>query len=173
MAERFERFSFAILEIYHHWHTIAAREMAQYGLKVPHAIYLLTMQHYPEGLTAAQLTELCGRDKSEVSRCIAELEKKGIVTRTEVNQGAYRALLTLSDSGRAAAEHLRARADWAVERGGRGVSEADREVFYEVLELIAYHLQIISEEGIPDLTAEKESDSTENKPTENEKRRLS
>ena len=146
MPDRFERFSFAMLEIYRHWHDIATEEMRRFGLKVPHALYLLTMQHYEEGITATQLAELCGRDKSEISRCMAILEKRGLVVR---DQTSYRALLRLTEDGKAAAAALRERAQLAVSLGGRGISEKNRTSFYETLELIAYNLQTISQAGLP------------------------
>lgn len=149
MPDRFERFSFAILEIWHHWHTIASAELAPLGLKIPHALILLTMQSYEEGITAAQLSELCGRDKSEVSRSIALLEKKGLILRDEVNRGSYRARLRFTREGRQIAARLRARARIAVECGGRGIGEAQRNLFYETLELIAYNLQTLSLDGLP------------------------
>ena len=150
MPERFERFSFALLEIYHHWHTIAAEEMKPWGLKVPHALFLLSMQHFESGITAAQLTELCGRDKSEVSRGIALLEKKGLLCREEVGQGSYRALIRLTETGKEAAAQIRRRSEIAMTLGGRGISEEQRAVFYETLELIAYNLQTLTMDGLPE-----------------------
>lgn len=150
MPDRFERFSFAMLEIYHHWYTIAQKEMKPLGLSVPHALYLLAMQNFEDGITAAQLAQVCGRDKSELSRCISLFEKRGIVYREAVHNNPYRALIKLTEDGKKAASKLRARADLAVDLGGRGISQADRDTFYEVLELIAYNLQTLSQEGLPD-----------------------
>ena len=150
MPDRFERFSFAMLEIYRHWYTIAQKEMRPWGLSVPHALFLLTMQNFENGITAAQLAEVCGRDKSELSRCIALFERHGLVYREEVNHNQYRALVKLTEDGKKAAAWLRDRADMAVELGGRGISKEKRDVFYEVLELIAYNLQTLSQEGLPE-----------------------
>ena len=150
MPDRFERFSFAMLEIYHHWYTIAQREMRSWGLSVPHALYLLAMQNFEDGITAAQLAQVCGRDKSELSRCISLFERHGLIVREEVNRNQYRALIKLTEKGKEAARILRSRADLAVELGGRGIADADRATFYEVLELIAYNLQTISKEGLPE-----------------------
>ena len=43
MVERFARFSLAIFEISRCWHKLAAEEMAAYGLRGAHAIYLTAM----------------------------------------------------------------------------------------------------------------------------------
>ena len=147
MVERFERFSYAISEISRYWHKIASDEMEKYGLKSPHAIYLTTMYHHNDGLHAARLGELCGKDKSDVSRMMSIMEKKGLVKRE--GEGAYRALLKLTEEGKKAAEHVRARAIVAVESAGKGITDENRRIFYDTLELIAANLAEISEAGLP------------------------
>ncbi|MBO5259851.1 MAG: winged helix DNA-binding protein [Agathobacter sp.] len=149
MVERFERFLFTISEISRSWHKIAADEMEKYDLKGPHAIYLTTMYRYEEGITAARLSELCGKDKSDVSRMMNIMEKKGLVKKEGVNQNLYRALLKLTDEGKVAAEHVRERASLAVEIAGKDLTEEKREIFYESLETIASNLKELSKEGLP------------------------
>ena len=149
MINRFERFSFAIAEIYRHWHKIASDEMEKYDLKGPYAVYLTTMYRYPEGITATQLSELCSKDKADVSRAMAIMEKKGLVKKESINQNLYRALIRLTDQGIEAAELVRQRAGVAVEKAGSGISDENRAIFYEVLEHIAVNLQTISAEGLP------------------------
>lgn len=146
MVDRFERFSFAISEISRCWHKIAAEEMESYGLKGSHAIYLTTLYRYPQGVTAAKLSELSGKDKADVSRMTAIMEKNGLI----VKEGSsYRALLKLTVTGREAAEHVRGRASVAVENASRGLTEEHRAIFYQALELIVSNLQNICEEGLP------------------------
>ena len=146
MVDRFERFSFAISEISRCWHKIAADEMEKYGLKGSHAIYLTTLYRYSQGVTAAKLSELSGKDKADVSRMTAIMEKNGLI----VKEGSsYRALLKLTVTGREAAEHVRGRASVAVENASRGLSAEHRAVFYQALELIVSNLQNICEEGLP------------------------
>lgn len=146
MLNRFHRFSYAISEISRCWHRIAADEMATYGLKSTHCVYLLTLYRHPEGLTATQLGKVCGKDKADVSRMMSIMEKKGLVKKVGAT---YRALLKLTQEGINAAEHVEKRAATAVELGGKGMSEAKRETFYQMLELIVENLQVISEEGLP------------------------
>lgn len=146
MVDRFERFSFAISEISRCWHKIAADEMEKYGLKGSHAIYLATLYRYNQGITAAKLSELSGRDKADVSRMTAIMEKNGLI----VKEGSsYRALLKLTPTGREAAEHVRGRASVAVENASRGLSDENRAIFYQALELITANLQNLCEEGLP------------------------
>lgn len=149
MIDRFERFLHSISEINRFWHRIASEEMEKYGLKGAHVVYLTTMYRHPEGITAAQLGELCGRDKADVSRTMSSMEKKGLIRKEIVNQNLYRALLKLTDEGVEAAEHVRNRARLAVERAGDGLTDENRRIFYDSLELITSNLKIICEEGLP------------------------
>ena len=142
MVERFERFSLALFEISRYWHKLAAEEMAAYGLKGSHAIC-------EEGVTGPRLCELCGRDKSDVSRAIAVLQEKGFVTKEGINRSLYRGLLKLTEQGRAAAEQISGRASLAVELAGCDLSEETRACLYKALESIASHLRGISKEGLP------------------------
>lgn len=147
MIERFERFSYAVFEISRCWHKLAAEEMARHGLRGPHAIYLIIMRRYPAGITAAQLCELCGRDKADVSRSMALMEKKGLI----VKEGTqYRALLKLTETGKAAAQAVCGRAAVAVELAGKGISDADRGVFYASLASITSNLQTLCKDGLPE-----------------------
>ena len=149
MVERFARFSLAIFEISRCWHKLAAEEMAAHGLKGAHAIYLAAMYRRGDGVTAPQLCELCGRDKSDVSRTVAILQEKGFVTKEGVNQSLYRGVLKLTGEGRAAAEQVCQRASLAVEMAGGSLSGEEREGFYRALESIAGRLREISREGLP------------------------
>lgn len=147
MIDRFERFSIAISEISRYWHKIAADELEKYGLKGPHSIYLTALYQFEDGVTAARLAELCGRDKSDVSRMMTIMEQRGLVTRCGTNN--YRAQLQLTEKGREAAEHIRSRAATAVALAGKDLSDEARAVFYEALGSIAENLRVLSRDGLP------------------------
>ena len=149
MLNRFARFSLAISEIDRCWHKLAAEEMAKYELNSPHAVYLTTLYNFEEGVTAAKLGELCCKNKADVSRMVAILEKKGLVRKEAIGGNLYRAKLVLTEEGKQAAEHVQQRAAVAVELAGSGMSEEEREVFYRCLELITSNLQTLSKEGLP------------------------
>ena len=150
MLDRFAKFSYSISEIHRCWHKLAAEELAPYGLNSPHAIYLKTLfDAEPEGITAAQLGEICGKDKADVSRMVAILEQKGLVRKVAVGKNMYRAKLVLTEAGREAAEHVRSRAAVAVELAGSGLSEQERETFYKALALITENLRKLSKDGLP------------------------
>lgn len=149
MVDRFERFSFAISEISRHWHKLASDEMEKHGLKGTYSVYLTALYRHPDGITATMLGEICSKDKSDVSRAISAMEKKGLVKKSGTNQTLYRALLTLTEEGKKAAEHVSERARIAVEMAGKGISDEHRAIFYNTLELITSNLQTISKEGLP------------------------
>ena len=149
MLNRFTRFSLAISEIDRYWHKIAAEEMAKYDLSSPHAMYLNILFQNEEGVTAAKLGELCGKNKADVSRMVSVLEKKGLVRREAVGGNLYRARLLLTEKGKEAASHVQQRAALAVELAGSGLSEESRANFYFALEQIASNLQTLSKDGLP------------------------
>lgn len=150
MIERFEKFSYAISEISKYWHKLTSEEMEKCGLKGTHSVYILTMYRYPEGLTATNLCELCGKDKADVSRMMPVLEKKGLVKKESVHQNHYRATYTLTEAGEKVAEHVSQRANLAVEMAGKDLTEEKRAIFYEALESITLNLRELSKEGLPE-----------------------
>ena len=149
MTDRFERFSIAISEISKYWHRLASEEMEKHGLKGPHAIYLTTLLRNPAGLTAPQICEISGKDKADVSRMMSIMEKQGLVTKESVNKNLYRAVFRLTDEGKAAAEHVAGRAQLAVDIAGGDLTDEQRTVFYESLEIITNKLRELSRDGLP------------------------
>ena len=147
MIERFERFSLAIAEVSYHWHKLSADEMKKYGLKSTHSVYILTLLKNPDGLTAPQLCELCGKDKSDVSRMMAILEQKDYVKKESIYQNLYKGKYVLTDKGIEVAHNVRQRAALAVEYAGKEMNEEERAIFYSAFESIAKNLKTLNEEG--------------------------
>lgn len=148
MIDRFDKFTLAIAEINRCWHKIAAEELGKYDLKASHVTYLLTLQRYPEGLSAPRLAELCDRDKADVSRMLSILEARGLVTKEGSGSNRYRGCLRLTPEGQAVAKELSHRAELAVELAGQGLSEENRKIFYKSLDTITGNLRRISQEGL-------------------------
>ena len=145
MLDRFERFSFAVFEISRCWHKIASDVMSGYGLKGPYAIYLVVLRRFHDGVTAARLCELCMRDKADVSRAVAAMEKEGLICRE--GNGAYRAVLKLTESGRNVANQVAELAERAVARAGGELDPMQLLQFYRTLGTITTNLQALSKEG--------------------------
>ena len=82
--DRFERFSFAMFEASRCWHKLADEELNKVGLKGAYATYLTTLFQYPDGITSAELSKKCIKDKADTSRAVNLFEKKGIVIKKKV-----------------------------------------------------------------------------------------
>ena len=146
MDNRFEHFTLDIFNISRYWNKLATEEMKKYGLRGTHALYLLMLDSYEGEITAARLADLCQRDKADVSRAIADFQKKEIL---EPYDGPrYRATPKLTPRGRALADQLRARAAVALDLAGQGITDEMRENMYHCLDLIASNMRGICEEGL-------------------------
>lgn len=146
MIKRFEEFTSVISSIHRDVQKIERNEMECYGLKGAYTQYLLAIAHRPEGLTAAQLCEICDKNKAAVSRIVSEMESAGLIIRSA---NPYKALLMLTQKGKEAAEFVKDRCSLATALAGEGLSEQDRSVFYTTLHRIASNLQNLSDNGIP------------------------
>ena len=149
MESRYELFSSAIACLYHDIRKIERVEMANYGLKGPHAQCLLAMNRHPGGITAARLCEACEKDKAAISRILTELEQAGMVLREKQNGTLYRAKLLLTEQGKAAAQAVVSKARLAVELAGEGLDNTERECFYRVLTRISGNLHALCRDGLP------------------------
>lgn len=150
MRSRFEQFTFIISGIQRDIQKIERDEMVKYGYKGAYAQYLVAIHGHPEGLTSGQLCEACDKDKAAVSRVIAEMEQRGLVARDAAEDRVYRARIRLTEEGLKAARFVDERATAAVLAAGKGLTDENRAVFYEALNLIAGNLQILSRDGIPE-----------------------
>ena len=148
MVDKYQLVSSSVSCMYHDIQKIERTEMAKFGLKGPHAQCLLTMSRHPEGITAARLCEACEKDKAAISRILAELEQSGMVLRENRNGTRYRANLTLTPRGKAAAAAVDEKARLAVELAGDGLDDKQREFFYHVLALISGNLHAICRDGL-------------------------
>lgn len=149
MLGRFETFTFAISEISQCWNKIASEEMKAYNLKGAYAIYLVALYRNSEGITAAKLCEMCNKDKAEISRAVSLMEERELIKREKVGANGYRAKIMLSDKGMKAAKQVKERVAVAVNEGGRGLTDDERNIFYHALEIIAANLKTITKEGLP------------------------
>lgn len=148
MISRYEQFTTLISGIERGIQKIERDEMVKLGYKGAYAQYLAAMKRYPQGVTAAQLCEICDKDKAAVSRVAGELEARGLIHRE--GGGSYRSLLTLSEEGMRVADFVCRKAQAAVDAAGCGLTENERRVYFAVLERIARNLEIIGRDGIPD-----------------------
>ncbi len=148
MIGRFEQFCTAIASIQHSIARIERVEMEKYGLKGPHAQCLLVMERNPAGITAAELCGICEKDKAAISRTLAELETAGMITRLDPNGKRYRSRLYLTERGSAVARQVSDRVHQAVSLVSEGYDVKTREIFVQVLNMIADNLQELCKNGL-------------------------
>ena len=150
MIDRFEQFVSYISAIHRDIQRIEREEMEKLGLKGAYAQYLVAMHRYPEGITAADLCEVCDKDKAAVSRAVTEMEKHGLLSKLCGYENQYRALLRLTEKGRHAAEYVCRKAVCAVQIAATEVDDEARAVMYRSLRSVASRVQLITKEGLPD-----------------------
>ncbi len=138
MIERFQSFVTGITMCHKYIQRIKSAEMTEFGLKGTHVMVIFYLHHNPQGLTAAQLCQLCAEDKAAISRTLATLLEGGYL---ECGEKKYRSQIFLSQKG----EDLAVQVDSVIAQwvgfGGDGLSDEDRAAFYRVLGLISENLR--------------------------------
>lgn len=145
MIARFSQFTAYISDIYWMIQKIEREEMEALGLKGPQAQCLVAMSRR-EGVTAAELSVLCEKDKAAISRSISGLIERGLVHRA--GSGPYRAVLHLTEEGRRIAHEVNRKVSLAVTRASEGLTAPDRTALYACLERISGNIKKISQEGL-------------------------
>lgn len=150
MTSRFEQFTIVISGINRYIQKLERNEMIKRGYKGVFAQYLAVLKRFEDGLTSTELCEVCDKDKAAVSRIVAEMEEKGLVSREHKNIRTYRSKIVLTEKGRNTADYVAERAKAAISAVSDGVmDENQREVFYSTLDVLYKNLQKVSREGIP------------------------
>ena len=139
--DRFEVFAGSVLELNRYLQKIKDMEMRSFGLRGNHVMSLQYLGRNPAGLTATELTDACKEDKAAISRTITQLIEKGYVYReSDENKRAYRTKLFLTEKGKELVQLLDRRIDFALTRGGKGLTDEQRRVFYTTLDMIIDNL---------------------------------
>ena len=103
MIERFDAFVTGITTCYKYIQKIKSIEMTDLGLKGNHVMCIFYLNRNDKGLTAAELSQLCGEDKAAISRTLGRLQEEGYVKSGEKK---YRAPLHLTESGKKIAQYV-------------------------------------------------------------------
>lgn len=147
MLDRFNRFVKEITSLYRTVQKIKLLEMDEFGLKGMHVMCLHYLYNHPDGLTAVQLCALCDEDKAAISRAISTLEEKGLVTQSQTGrQKKYRSLIFLTETGKEVALSESLKIKNAIDAGGEGLCDEERETLYSCLERISENLKRYLEE---------------------------
>lgn len=137
MLQRFEDFVTGITVCYKYIQRIKSAEMTELGLKGTHVMCLFFLRRNPEGLTAAQLCQLCAEDKAAISRTLMTLQEKGYL---RTGEQKYRTPLFLTASGIQLVQQLEGLIQQWVGCGGDGLTDEERTAFYRTLSHIADNL---------------------------------
>lgn len=141
MDDRFERFAVAVSELNRYILRIKDQEMRKMGLRASHTMCIYYLGQNPEGLTVTQLSKCCKEDKAAISRCLSQLLEKGLVDcHAPEGRRIYRNPYRLTKPGRQVAGQINDRVKTALEAGGSGLTDQQREIFYSTAELILKNL---------------------------------
>ncbi len=140
MQERFEQFTVLIAKISRSIRRIKTEEVAELGLKSSHVSCLYHL-YKAKTLTAKELCGLCDEDKAAISRSLDYLEGNGYAYCGDASKKRYNSPFVLTEKGKEVSERLVEKIDRALLRGGEGLTEENRKVFYESLALISENLE--------------------------------
>ncbi len=145
MGNRFETFTVLLASINRCIRRIKNEEIKKYDLKAPHVscIYFL----FKEGhLTSKELCDLCEEDKANISRTLEYLEQKGLISCSSKAQKRYRAALELTEKGSKIGSFITEKVNEILDKASAGISEGERAILYNSLEVINKNLLSLCEE---------------------------
>ena len=147
MGWQFKEFCTRITEINSTINEIKIKEAEKIGLKGSHVMLLHELDKHSEGMTGADIAAILCLDKAAVSRSIAELAEKDLISIDESQSGRrYRAAIKLTPDGKKAAKMLENKIASAVGAGTVAeLSDEQRQKFYYVLSQISQNLKAYSE----------------------------
>ena len=139
MVERFETFTVLLNRINRNIRKIKNLEMANYELRSPHisCIYYI---YISGNLTATELCEHCEEDKATISRSLDYLEKNNYLICKSDSKKRYNAPFELTERGMRAGKRIADKIATVLEKISGGISENDREIFYNCLGIISENI---------------------------------
>ena len=145
MEERFQTFTVLVANLNRCIYKIKTEEMAEYNLKSSHVSCLYYI--YKNGsLTAKELCDLCGEDKANISRSLRYLEENGyLVSGTKTTKNHQRPI-ELTFDGYKIGKMLNEKIDKILHYASEGLSEENRKIMYQGLNLINERLNKLCEE---------------------------
>lgn len=145
MYARYETFTAAIVRIHRCIHKLKSEVMAEYRLKSPHVSCLYYLGR-AEGMTAKDICDLSAEDKSSISRSIDYLEEHEYIVCKSDAKKRYKAVLTLTEKGRAVSKRMEEKIAEVLKKAGVGITDEDEKVFYTTLLAICDNLQRVCAE---------------------------
>ncbi len=134
-AKRFVMFINRIDSMHKHLRRLRAELGSDADMKGVHTLWVYLLSVHPEGLTSAELAEVCSVDRSLISREIEQLRQNGIVELQEANgRRVYNSNVRLTARGMELAEQIGRRALSLQEAVDEGITGEELDVFYTVVE---------------------------------------
>ena len=136
---RFERFLGLIAAIDKEIMRIRAAECANYGLRGSELMCLHQLGNERAGLTSADLARRTGVTRAAMSRTVAALEERGLVSVGEqgaAESGRYRALVRLTELGQALMGEVAEAIAQVMDEVTPALSEDERAALYASLETL-------------------------------------
>lgn len=143
MIGRFEVFTKQINKINRYIRQIKTVKTRGLNLTAPCVSCIYYLHKHIDGLTASELTELCGEDKAAISRTLNYLESNGLITCQTSAKKRYNAALTLTQAGQDIGKIVADNIDYVLEQVSVGVSDEEREAFYRTFAKISENLEKI------------------------------
>ena len=144
MENRFKLFTILNCRINRCIRKIKADEMSEFDLKSTHVSCLYYL-HEQNGLTAKELCDICDEDKAAVSRALDFLENNGYLKCDSKTVKRYKSPINLTDKGILVAKKISEKIDRILGEASVGLSEENRVIFYQSLNLISENLEKICE----------------------------
>lgn len=145
MQERFETFTVQISKISRAIRKIKNEEMKEFNLQGTHVSCLYYLYRENGTLTAKELCDACDEDKAAISRSIDYLERQGYIKCTSKTEKRYKSPISLTQKGEEVGKGIAYKIEEILNLASQGLSEENRQIFYNSLFLISNNLQKINE----------------------------
>ncbi len=143
---QFDLFSVHIIKLVKSVQSIKMQKMAEYDLKGTNAVCLCRIFESGGGLTATELSSLCGIDKAQVSRCMAELTEKDFAFRDDAKGRRYKQKYRLTEAGKRAAQDVCGCVKRIEDAVNKNLTAEQLDNFYKTLETLCDNLSELREE---------------------------
>ena len=142
MVNRFKLFTILNSKINRCIRKIKSDEMLEFNLKSTHVscLYYLYEQN---GLTAKELCDICDEDKAAISRSLDFLENNGYLRCDSKTVKRYKSPIDLTEKGVWVAKKISEKIDRILDEASVGLTEENRQIFYQSLNLISDNLEKI------------------------------
>ena len=128
---------------------LADTKMEKYGLRSAHVMCILQLAKSENGLSSAELSNVCGVDKAFISRITAELMEKNYISRNiGPKQGKYKTKFLLTEEGEKINKALNELICSFINQINKNTPVKKLEIFYEVLSTIDMGLDDITNKEI-------------------------